>query len=344
MEIRKTLFGKTKDGADAHLFTLSNGDMTISLTNYGGIVTSILVPNKKGKIDDVVLGFNNLDSYIAGHPFFGALIGRYGNRIGNSKFTLDGKEYKLAATDGKNHLHGGNVGFDKVLWKAAEVRENGRVGIRLQYLSADGEEGYPGNLSVTVYYFLTEDNEFIIEYEAETDKATVLNLTHHSYFNLAGEGSGDILSHEVMINADRYTIVDEGAIPTGELASVKGSPFDFTDVHTVGERIADAGNGYDHNYVINRSGEGLVLAARVTDPSSGRTMEVSTTEPGVQFYSGNFLDGLLVGKSGKPYQKRSGLCLETQHFPDSPNQPLFPTTVLNPGEVYHHTCVHKFSW
>lgn len=344
MEIRKSLFGKTKDGSDIHLFTLKNKDMTVTLTNYGGIVTSVLVPDQKGKIDDVVLGFNNLDSYLKTHPFFGALVGRYGNRIGNSKFTLEGKEYKLVANDGKNHLHGGTIGFDKVVWKAAEVRESGRVGIRLQYLSVDGEEGYPGNLNVTVYYFLTEENELVIEYEAETDKTTVVNLTHHSYFNLAGEGSGDVLSHEVMINADRITAVDDSSIPTGELAPVKGTAFDFTSVHAIGERIASTGNGYDHNYCINRAEEGLVLAARIKDPSSGRVLEVSTTEPGVQFYSGNYLDGSLVGKAGKPYQKRSGFCFETQHYPDSPNQPSFPSTVLKSGEIYRHTCVYKFIW
>ncbi|HNX58788.1 MAG TPA: aldose epimerase family protein, partial [Spirochaetota bacterium] len=228
--------------------------------------------------------------------------------------------------------------------KAAEVRESGRVGIRLQYLSVDGEEGYPGNLIVTVYYFLTEENELVIEYEAETDKKTVVNLTHHSYFNLAGEGSGDVLSHEVMINADSITEVDDSAIPTGKLAPVKGTAFDFNSVHTIGERIVSTGNGYDHNYCINRTGEGLVLAARVKDPSSGRVLEVSTTEPGVQFYSGNYLDGSLVGKAGKPYQKRSGFCFETQHYPDSPNHPSFPSTVLNPGETYRHTCVYKFIW
>ncbi|HEY1406578.1 MAG TPA: aldose epimerase family protein [Spirochaetota bacterium] len=344
MEIQKSVFGRTNEGTEVHLFALKNNDMTVKITNYGGIVTSILVPDKQGNIADVALGFDNLDSYLKGHPFFGALVGRYGNRIANAKFTLAGKEYVLAVNDGKNHLHGGIIGFDKVVWKATEVKESGRIGLMLEYLSRDGEEGYPGNLFTTVFYYLTDKNEFIVEYKATTDKTTVINLTHHSYFNLAGEGSGDILSHQLYVNADRYTAIGDGAIPTGELAPVRGTPLDFTTVHAIGERINQVPIGYDHNYVINREGEGIVLAAKVTDPSSGRTMEVLTTEPGVQFYTGNYLDNSLVGKSGKSYAKRTGFCLETQHFPDSPNHPSFPTTVLNPGETYHHICVHKFSW
>jgi len=292
-----------------------------------------------------VLGFDNLDGYLRGHPYFGAIIGRYGNRIGAGKFVLDGVEYKLAVNNGPNHLHGGIKGFDKVVWKIERAQAKGDEAIlKLSYLSKDGEEGYPGNLRCTVTYTLTADDELKMHYEATTDKATVLNLTNHSYWNLAGQGNGDILGHELMLNADRYTPVDEGLIPTGEFKSVKGTPMDFTRPMTIGSRIkqVDIG-GYDHNFVLNGKGGKMKLCAKVYEPTSGRAMEIRTTEPGVQFYTGNFLDGTLTGKDGKVYKKHYAFCLETQHFPDSPNKPQFPSVVLRPGGKYDTTTVHKFS-
>lgn len=350
MEIDKHTFGKTADGTPVELYTLTNANgLEAKITNYGGIVVSLLVPDRDGKLGDVVLGYETLEEYIENNPYFGAIVGRYGNRIARGKFTLEGIEYTLAQNDGENHLHGGPKGFDKVVWKADAVRSKNSVGSKLTYLSKDGEEGYPGNLSVTVVYTLTNDNELKIEYTAVTDKVTIANLTHHSYFNLAGAGLGDILGHELMIKADRFTPVGKGLIPTGELRSVKGTPMDFTRAVAIGARIDQAaeqlvlGGGYDHNWVLNNGDGSLALAAKVYEPTTGRVMEVYTTEPGIQFYSGNFLDGSITGKGGKVYEYRYGFCLETQHFPDSPNKPDFPSTVLKPGETHTTTTIYTFS-
>lgn len=346
--IKKGPFG-TADGKSVNLYTLTNKNgLVAKITNYGGIVTSLMVPDRNGNLADVVLGYDNVDSYIENNPYFGALIGRYGNRIADGKFSLDGVEYTLAKNNGENHLHGGIKGYDKVVWSAKETKTNEGVGLELTYLGPDGEEGYPGNLSITVIYTLTNNNELKVDYFATTDKKTVVNLTHHSYFNLAGEGN--ILGHELMLNADRFTPVDEGLIPTGELRVIEGTPFDFTKATTIGARIDQDdeqlrfGGGYDHNWVLNKSRSGIMtLAASLYDPKSGRLMEIFTTEPAIQFYAGNFLDGTITGKRGQIYLYRSGLCLETQHYPDSPNKPDFPSTVLNPGEEYRHTTIHKFS-
>jgi aldose 1-epimerase len=344
MSVQKELFGKTGAGQEVILFTLSNDqNVTVKVMTYGGIVTSIRVPGKDGQVDDVVLGFNSLEEYLGEHPYFGAIAGRYANRIAAGRFTLDGKEYRLATNDGKNHLHGGNTGFDKVVWDGAAVEKDGVSGVELFYLAQDGEEGYPGNLRVIVKYLLTADNELIIEYEATTDQPTVVNLTNHSYFNLRGEGSGDVLGHELMINAGRYTAVGEGLIPTGALDPVAGSPLDFMESRTIGSRIRELADGYDHNFVLNRANDGLTLAAKVYEPGSGRTMTVYTTEPGIQLYTANSFNGKLKGKSGQAYGPYAGLCLETQHYPDSPNRPRFPTTRLNPGEIYRQTTVYRFS-
>ncbi len=347
MSINKTDFGKTKDSQAVDLYTLINADgMTVKITNYGGIVTSLLVPDKNGKFDDVVLGFDSLEKYLEGHPYFGALVGRYGNRIAKGKFTLNGTVYQLAVNNGENHLHGGIKGFDKVVWKAEEVNRDPKnpdeIGIKLSYLSKDGEEGYPGNLSVVVIYTLTNQNELKIHYQAETDKPTPVNLTHHSYFNLKGAGEGDILEHLLTIQADRFTPVDEGLIPTGELKPVIDTPMDFTNPVAIGDRMDQVTGGYDHNYVLNNWDGSLKLVATAAEPLSGRVMDVLTTEPGLQFYSGNFLDGTITGKNGKVYYKHFGFCLETQHFPDSPNKPQFPTTILEPGQKYTHTTIYRF--
>jgi aldose 1-epimerase len=348
-KITKALFGKTPDGQSVDIFTLTNKrGIEVKITNYGGIITSLKVPDRNGKVDDIVLGFDNLDGYLKGSPYFGALIGRYGNRIAKGRFTLNGHEYKLAVNNGENHLHGGIKGFDKVVWTAQPARIRDGVALKLTYISKDGEEGYPGTLRVHVIYRLMNTNELKISYAATTDKDTVINLTSHSYFNLAGQGNGDILNQQLSINAARFTPTDAGSIPTGELKSVTGTPFDFTVAKRIGERIENDdqqlkfGNGYDHNFVLNGDLGKLTLAAVAYDPASGRSMEVWTTEPGMQFYSGNFLDGTLTGKDGKVYQRRSGFCLETQHFPDSPNQPSFPTTVLRKGEFYHSLTIHRF--
>ena len=350
MKTEKKPFGKV-DGKDVELYTLTNAKgLTMSVTNYGGIVTSFMVPDKAGKMADIVLGYNDVASYVKNSPYFGALIGRYGNRIGKAKFTLDGKEYSLSVNNGENTLHGGNKGFDKVVWDAKEVKTADAVGLELRYVSKDGEEGYPGTLTVTATYWLTNNNEFKIDYHAVTDKATVVNLTQHNYWNLSGEGSGDILGEELMLNADKCTPVDAGLIPTGEITPVKGTPMDFTKAAVIGSRInADYeqlkfGKGYDHNWVLNQKKTGAMThAATLYDPKSGRVMEVSTTEPAIQFYSGNFLDGTIIGKSGKAYAFRNGLCLETQHYPDSPNKPKFPSTELKPGQTYATTTLYKFS-
>ncbi|HXV99484.1 MAG TPA: aldose epimerase family protein, partial [Anaerolineae bacterium] len=312
-------------GKSVDIYTLTNQNgVSTTITNYGGIVISLNVPDKWGQLGDVVLGYDNLDDYIKANPFFGALAGRYGNRIANGKFSLNGVEYTLAQNDGPNSLHGGTKGFDKVFWEAKPLKTPDGPALELAYLSKDGEEGYPGNLLVKVVYTLTQANALRIDYTATTDQDTVINLTHHSYFNLAGAGNGDILDHEMMLNADKFTPVDETLIPTGELRAVAGTPFDFTQPTKIGLRIDQAdeqlkcGLGYDHNWVLNKDDASLTLAARVSEPATGRVIEVWTTEPGIQFYSGNFLDGSNIGKGGRVYQRRSGFCLETQHFPDSP--------------------------
>jgi aldose 1-epimerase len=342
-------FGTTADGTNVDLYTLTNvNGMEVRLSTLGAGIVSLKTPDRRGELGDVVLGFDTIDGYRTGdHPYFGVIVGRYGNRIAKGRFTLGGVTYTLATNNGPNHLHGGVKGFDKAVWTGAPVERADGPAVRFEYLSKDGEEGYPGNLSVAVVYTLTDSNEVRIEYTATTDKKTVVNLTNHSYFNLAG--TGDILGHEAMINADRFTPVDATLIPTGELASVEGTPFDFRTPAAVGSRIDQPheqlkfGGGYDHNFVLNGTGPGLSLAARVTDPASGRVLEVRTTEPGVQFYTGNFLDGSIAGKGGRPYNTRAGFCLETQHFPDSPNQAAFPSTALEPGQRYETTTVFAFS-
>lgn len=339
-------FGAMPDGTPVESFTLRNSNgIELTTIAYGGIITSLKTPDRNGRSGDIVLGFDALDSYLKPHPHFGALIGRYGNRIAKGRFTLDGKTYQLATNNGPNHLHGGVKGFDKVLWNAAPV---GRNGIVLSRTSPDGEEGYPGSLQVRVTYTLTDKNELIVDYQATTDKPTPVNLTQHSYFNLRADGAADILGHELMINADRYTPVDDTLIPTGELAPVDGTPFDFRKPVAIGARINQDhpqlknGKGYDHNWVLNAATSGLHLAARVVEPVSGRTLEVRTTEPGMQFYAGNFLDGTLKGKGGAVYNHRTGFCLETQHFPDSPNHANFPSTIVKPGAEYRSQTVFTF--
>ena len=348
--ITATSFGKTADGQNVQIYTLRNRHgMEARITNYGGIVVSLTAPGGDGKFEDVVLGYNDLDSYMnPPFPYFGAIIGRYGNRIAKGRFTLNGVEYKLAVNNGENHLHGGLKGFDKVIWGAQQRNTAAGPALLLNYVSKDGEEGYPGNLRVTVTYTLTNNNELKIQYTASTDKDTVINLTHHSYFNLAGEGNGDILDHYVMLKAQRFVPTDAGSIPTGQLKNVAGTPFDFRRRETIGHRIDQDdqqlkfGNGYDHTWVIDGRAGVLRMAASVYEATSGRIMEVWTTEPGVQFYTGNFLDGSRPGKSGKPYPRRSGFCLETQHYPDSPNRPNFPTTTLRKGATYRSTTVYRF--
>jgi len=343
MSIKKQAFGKTKDGKNVDLYTLTNTNgLKAEIMTYGGIVISLQVPDRDGNFADIVLGCDSLDEYIKGTPYFGALIGRYGNRIAKGKFALDGVEYTLATNNGPNHLHGGIKGFDKVVWNAEPMQTDQGPALKLTYRSRDGEEGYPGNLSCTVIYTLTNDNELKIRYEAETDKATIINLTHHSYFNLGGHNSGDILGHELILNADHFTPVDKDLIPTGEIKLVKGTPMDFTKPMTIGSRIEQVPGGYDHNYVLNSSDGSLALAASVYEPKTGRVMKILTTEPGIQFYTGNFLDGSNKGK-GAVYNKHNAFCLETQHFPDSPNKANFPSVVLRPGEKYTHLTVHKFS-
>jgi aldose 1-epimerase len=348
---KKEDFGKTPDGAAVDLYTLTNAKGTeVRAMTYGGIIVSLRVPDRDGKLGDIVLGRDTLDQYVESSPYFGAIIGRYGNRIGKAKFTLDGKEHKLAANNGPNALHGGKKGFDKVVWKAEPFQKDDTVGVVFSYTSPDGEEGYPGTLQAQVTYTLGDDDTLAFAYHATTDKATPVNLTQHSYFNLAGDGSGDILGHELMLKASRFTPVDKTLIPTGELKSVEGTPFDFRAPTAIGARInaedeqIKFGGGYDHNFVLDREeGTPLQLAARVYEPTTGRVMEVATTEPGIQFYSGNFLDGTITGKGGHVYKHRTGFCLETQHFPDSPNKPKFPSTILKPGEQYDTRTVYTFS-
>jgi aldose 1-epimerase len=347
-KLTRAEFGTTPEGVPVQIYTLTNkNSLEARITNYGGIVVSLRAPDRKGAMADVILGFDTLHGYLTSpSPYFGALVGRYGNRIGHARFTLDGMEYKLAANNGLNSLHGGVHGFNKAVWTPRELPDGG---LELTYLSKDGEEGYPGNLKVTVIYRLTDANELKIDYAATTDKDTVINLTNHAYFNLQGAGNGDILEHIVTLNADRFTPVDAGLIPTGELRTVNGTPFDFRKATPIGARIhqndeqLEFGKGYDHNWVLNPKGAAPLLAARVEEPSGGRVLEVITDQPGVQFYTGNSLDGTIKGKGGKSYGRFSGLCLETQHFPDSPNKLAFPSTELKPGQQFHSTTIYRFS-
>jgi len=348
---KKASFGKAPDGQDVDLYTLTNKNgVEVAISTYGGVVVSLKVPDRNGKLGDVVLGFDSVDGYVSDKSYFGAIIGRYGNRIGHAQFVLDGKTYTLAKNNGENTLHGGNKGFNKAVWTPKEIPAKDGQALELTYQSKDGEEGFPGNLQVRVVYTLTDSNALRIDYSATTDKNTVINLTNHSYFNLAGPGSGDILGHVLTIEADKFTPVDSGLIPTGELREVAGTPFDFRKPTLIGTRINSddeqikLGGGYDHNFVLRRKMAAQIsLAARVMEPKTGRVLEVWTTEPGIQFYTGNFLDGSVQGKGNITYTKRSAFCLETQHFPDSPNKPKFPSTELNPGQHYHTTTIYKFS-
>lgn len=343
-EIQKQAFGLLPGGENVDLYVLTNKNgLQARIMTYGATLVSLRIPDRNGNLGDITLGCDSLDDYMAASPYFGSTVGRYANRIAKGRFTLEGAEYVLATNNGENHLHGGIQGFDKVLWGAEPFKQEGSLGVKFVYFSKDGEEGYPGNMACRVTYVLTDDDELRITYEAETDKATPVNLTHHSYFNLAGQGEGDILSHELMIAADTFTPVDAGLIPTGEIRRVEDTPMDFRAPHTIGERIAQMEGGYDHNYVLRNNGGSLALAARVVEPGSGRVMEIHTTEPGIQFYSGNFLDGTITGKAGKVYEKHYGFCLEPQHFPDSPNKPDFPSTVLVPGDKYLSVTLFKFT-
>ncbi len=343
MNITRTDFGKTSDGEAVELFTLANDNgLVAKVTSFGAILTEMHVPDRSGKLADVALGFGALDGYLAKHPYFGATVGRVANRTSRGRFTLDGREYTLATNNGGNHLHGGNVGFDKAVWKAEEVQTPDAPALKLTHLSPDGDEGYPGDLSVAAVYSLNNDGELKIEMTATTNKPTPVNLVNHSYWNLAGQDAGDILSHEMMINADSYTPVDDKLIPTGDVAPVAGTPLDFRKPNAIGARIDQTTGGYDHNFVLNGEIGRMKLAAKAYESESGRVMEVHTTEPGVQFYSGNFLDGSITGKDGAVYNKHAGFCLETQHFPDSANRPEFPSIILRPGQTYRHEMVHKF--
>jgi len=345
MSVKQQRFGTLPDGTPVDIYTLTNTKgVEARVMTYGAILVSLRLPDRAGRFDDVTLGFDGLAGYLGGHPYFGAIIGRYGNRIAKGKFALDGVTYTLAQNNNGNSLHGGLKGFDKVVWKAVPIKTAHGVGVKLAYLSRDMEEGFPGNLAVTVDYVLTDTDELRISYEAMTDKATPVNLTNHTYWNLAGQGKGDILGHVVELEADKITAVDSAAnlIPTGELREVKGTPFDFTAPHAIGERIGLVEGGYDHNFVLRSGGGKMALAARVFEPTSGRVLEISTDQPGIQFYTGNFLDGTVKGKGGVAYQKHFGFCLETQHFPDSPNHPNFPSTILEPGKKYTTVTIHKF--
>ena len=334
-------WGKVEN-KEVFLYTLKNKNgIVVKITNYGGIITSILVPDSKGKIGDIVLGYDSLNGYLTATPYFGAIVGRYANRIAKGTFKLDDKVYKLAINNGNNSLHGGLKGFDKVVWDVREIDSTTGTGVILTYKSKDWEEGYPGNLDVTVTYLLDNSNELIMTIEAQTDKATPVNLCNHTYFNLS-EADRDILGHQLIINADRYTVVNDELIPTGEQRRVKGTPMDFIEMHSIGERIDKVKGGYDHNYVLKKKDKELKLAATIDDPVSGREVSVFTTQPGIQFYTGNFLDGTLKGKGGKVYKKHYGMCLETQHFPDSPNHPLFPNTILRPGNKFKEVTVYWF--
>ena len=342
--ITKEPFGKTAEGVEVEIYTCTNANgLVMKLTNYGAIVVSLETPDRDGKLANITLGFDDLAGYLPRHPYFGATVGRFCNRIAKGKFSLDGKEYTLATNNAPNHLHGGNAGFDKVVWTATEQQTEDAVGVEFSYRSADGEEGYPGNLDVKVVYSLTNKNEMVVDFSATTDQATPVNLTNHNYWNLAGAGSGDIRSHELMIAADQFLAVDATLIPTGKLSDVKGTPLDFSAVKKIGDdldKIEADPVGYDHCYVLRETAAGLKMAARVKDPGTGRVMEIRTTQPAIQFYSGNFLKG---GDDEGGYQQYHGFCLETQHHPDAPNQPDFPTTILKPGETYRQTTVHAFS-
>ena len=349
MTVTKQAYGKLPDGTQIDQYTLANPHgLKVKIINYGAIVTAVETPDRHGKVENITLYRDSLADYLEMKdgkpttPFFGATVGRYGNRIAKGRFTLDGKEYTLAVNNPPNALHGGLKGFDKVVWQAQPVQSPGTAGVAFTYTSRDGEEGYPGTLKVKVTYSLTDKDELKMDYEATTDKATVVNLTNHNYWNLAGAGNGDVCQHELTLNADRFLPVDDTLIPLGQLDPVKGTPMDFTAPKKIGKDLAQVAGGYDHCYVLVRKGDGLSLAARVAEPASGRVMEVYTTQPGIQFYTGNFLDGT-VRAGGKTYQKHYGLCLETQHYPDSPNRKEFPTTVLKPGETYRQLTVHKFS-
>ena len=352
-EVKRAPFGSTADGKPVELFTLANAHgIEVQLTNYGGIITSLKTPDRSGRFDDIVLGYDSLSGYLRNSPYFGAIVGRYGNRIAKGRFTLDGANYRLAINNEPNSLHGGIRGFDKVVWNAEPFRKEGAEGVALEYTSADMEEGYPGTLRARVTYTLTDDNRLIVDYQATSDKPTPVNLTQHSYWNLASDGSRDILAHVLTINADSMTPVDSTLIPTGEISAVAGTPFDFRTPMPIGGRIDQPrntqiryGGGYDHNFVLNRGGvaaDSLVHAAHVAEPSTGRTLDIFTTEPGIQFYSGNFLDGSITGKAGHIYKYRYGLALETQHYPDSPNHPNFPSTILRPGQQYRSRTVFAF--
>lgn len=339
----KTVFGKSQSGKEVYLYTLKNKNgVEIQITNYGGIVHSLLVPDKNGKFEDILLGFNDLDGYLSSeNPYFNCLIGRFGNRLAKAHFALDGKEYHLAVNNGPNHLHGGIKGFDKVVWDAKEFNSEEGMALELNYFSPDGEEGYPGNLKVKVIYILTDKNEFKIKYQAETDKATPVNLTHHAYFNFSSDKKQNILGHLIQLNASKYTQVDEDSIPIGVNSAVEGTPFDFRKMKSIGADIAGAGLGYDHNYVLD--GEGLRKVAEVVEPESKRKMEVYTTSIGVQFYTGNYLNEKILGKKANGYQKHDGFCLETQFFPDSPNQASFPSCILRPGQKFEEETIYQFS-
>ena len=349
--VTRAAYGTLPTGEQVHAFTMRNArGIEMRVLDFGGIITSLRTPDRAGNAGDIVLGMDDLAGYVKSSPYFGAITGRYANRIAKGEFTLDGTTYKLAVNNGPNALHGGLRGFDRVVWQAEPSADSSGARLVLRYTSADGEEGYPGTLHATVTYTLTDRNELAIEYQATTDKPTPINLTNHSYFDLAGEGSGTVLGHVVTIDADRYVPVDSTFIPTGDLASVAGTPFDFRKPTAIGARIDQPdqqlknGHGYDHTFVLNRpaGSSGLVHAAHVVEPTSGRTLDVATTEPGVQFYTGNFLDGKVVGKNGHAYPRRGGFCLETHHFPDSPNKPQFPSTILRPGETYHSRTVFTF--
>ncbi len=350
MEFKKEIYGELKNGSKVHLFTLqSAGGSELKLTNFGATVVSLIVPDRNGNLENVILGFKDLKDYENIRHFYGAIVGRWGNRIDKGKFTLNGKEFTLAINDGENHLHGGIMGFDRMLWDFEELEYYNQLAIKFSYLSKNGEEGYPGNLNVSVIYTFSEEKKLGIYYEMTTDQATVMNVTNHAYFNLSGNVKDDILKHDLVLNADYFLPVVEGLIPTGELQSVKETPMDFTSAHKIGERINDNdeqlkfGLGYDHCWILNKGEDGMNYAGYAYDSTSGRRMDIYTTEPAIQFYSGNFMDGSDIGHEGLPYNYRSAMCLETQHYPDSPNKENFPTTVLNPGDVYKSTTIYKFS-
>ncbi|MCF7802752.1 MAG: galactose mutarotase [Candidatus Marinimicrobia bacterium] len=350
LTISEENWGALDDGRPVSLFTLTNQEgVTAQITNYGGTLVSVKWADKNGEVEDVLLGHRTLEGYLEDNPYFGGIIGRYANRIDEGQFALDGESYQLATNDGPNHLHGGDKGFDKVVWDAQTFQEADSVGVRLRYVSADGEENYPGEVTVEVTYSLNSNDELRLDYAATTDEKTIINLTSHPYWNLAGQGAEPVLDHIMMINADHFTPIDETLIPTGKIRSVEGTPFDFTEPTKIGKRIdadnqqIEYGNGYDHNWVLNQDEPGeMVLACRISEEESGRILEVMTTEPGLQFYSGNFLDGSITGKDGEMYEYREAVVVEAQHFPDSPNHPNFPSTVLNPGEEYSQTTIYKF--